>query len=220
MAKVESVGKQNVRLKTENAELEQERDTMAADLAEAKARADHYEAVSKQEAPTPVAAPVAVQENPALVEAAAEQELPEILYDPYHSQNPHKFIAHPSGYMLGWKNPSHRENHRGWRGWKPVEFDDFIGRQLKLYLLDPPRRMEHSVDNCVRRGDSLLCFLRGDIWQARQQQRDLKAHRMNAVQDQGEDVTVTVERPVGGKFVAVDTSQTGNRIGGRSEHSR
>lgn len=214
MAKNETIGMQNTRMKTENAALEGTNAGLIRELEEANARADHFEAEA-QKTPEPAVAPVPVADAVATQMAApapAPEAEPEVLFDPYASQNPHKFIAHPQGFKLGWKNPSHRDNHRGWRGWVKVEYNDFIGKKLKLYLLDPPRRMEHAVDQIVRRGDSVLAYLPIGMWEARQQQRTTKANRMMAKNAPD----VTVEQPAGGKFAAVDNSSGGKRLGGGS----
>lgn len=102
---------------------------------------------------------------------------PELMYDPFDAQNPHKFLRHPQGMHLGWINPVYRDRHRTWRGWTPVEYTDDIGRTLDRYLQDPPRRMEHAVDNFVRRGDAMLCWLPENIWQFRQNKRIERANR-------------------------------------------
>ena len=109
-----------------------------------------------------------------------EYREPRVVHDPFDTQNPHRIIANPPGFVLGWKNPLYRDGHRGWRGWRPVQFDDEIGRNLSKYLLDPPRRMEHAVDNMVRRGDTILCALEEDLWYARQLKRQRKAERLAA----------------------------------------
>lgn len=151
---------------------------------EAQKRADWYEARDREASMDmdydsgQSMPPEAVAPMPSPMSDELEVADPKVVYDPFDSQNPHKILADPPGFKLGWKNPLYRDGHRGWRGWRAVEFDSEIGRNLKRYLLDPPRRMEHSVDNYVRRGDSVLCFLEADIWEARQKRRtDLAARR-------------------------------------------
>ena len=115
-------------------------------------------------------------------EAVKKEQLrePRVLRDPFDVQNPHKILAHPPGLRLRWANPRYRE-HRGWRGWEPVHYDDEVGKNLSKYINDPPRRMEHNVDNLVRRGDSILCRIDEQMWEARQQRRTQRAaHRANA----------------------------------------
>lgn len=153
----------------------------AAERAEqAEARAEYYE--NKEHDGVDALASDVPSVPVMTAEAGPETELadPEVLYDPYDAQNPHRIIEHPGGFRLGWKNPVFRENHRGWRGWMPVTYDDEIGRHLKSYLLDPPRRMEHAVDNYVRRGDSILCRLPEHMWLARRRKRTDKADRLAA----------------------------------------
>lgn len=102
---------------------------------------------------------------------------PEMIRDPYSSQNPHTFLSHPPGRRLGWINPKYRDGHRSWRGWEVVTYTDEIGQNLSEYLMDPPRRFEHADDNTVRRGDSVLCSLDARYWELRQQERVDKANR-------------------------------------------
>jgi len=143
---------------------------------EATKRAEWYEARDR-EAGMGMDVPETV--IPAHTEPVADTPVgdPNVFYDPYDSQNPHKILADPPGFKLGWKSPLYRDGHRGWRGWRAVEYDDEIGRNLKRYLLDPPRRMEHAIDNYVRRGDTILCFLDANVWEARQRQRTDAAAR-------------------------------------------
>lgn len=137
-------------------------------LAEAEDRAQQHE----KRADELVAQVAHMSEQP------AEPELgePRVLRDPFDVQNPHKFIAHPPGLRLRWAYPTYRE-HRGWRGWEPVSYDDEIGKNLGRYLNDPPRRMEHRIDNLVRRGDTILCRIDEEIYLARQQRRTERAQK-------------------------------------------
>ncbi len=203
------------------AERQRELDTLRTQLVEAQerekasnARAEWYETMDRGAAtdvdqflepePAPLAAPAAPV-------AALPEDDAKVVYDPYDSQNPHKILADPPGFKLGWKNPLYRDGHRGWRGWRVVEHDSEIGRNLKRYLLDPPRRMEHAVDNYVRRGDSVLCFLERDIWEARQKRRtDLAARRAGA---HAQDMRVDRIR---GEADLQPLPPSANRVGGRS----
>jgi hypothetical protein len=65
------------------------------------------------------------------------------------------------------------------RGWTAVQHDDAIGRELHLYVTDPPSRMEGSAkqDNIVRRGDAILGWIDEGIWLARQNRRVDKSNR-------------------------------------------
>lgn len=137
---------------------------------EAERRADWYEQADVGDS---------LPASPPLHAEAAEEPLllPTISEDPFAAHNPHKFLKHPAGFHLGWKNPVYRESHRGWRGWRAVEFDDPIGRSLSLYLPEVPHKMSHALDNYVRRGDSVLCVLEEGIWNARQKERSDKAKR-------------------------------------------
>lgn len=165
----------------EEAARQAELDTLRAQLDEATKRAEWYEQMDRQAS---VDTDMGVMTRPIVPEAPTAVEPddlvvsdPVALHDPFDSQNPHLILKDPPGFKLGWKNPLYRDGHRGWRGWRAVEHTDEIGRNLSKYLLDPPRRMEHAVDNYVRRGDSILCFIEHEIWEARQQRRSQLAAR-------------------------------------------
>lgn len=129
-----------------------------------------------------------LQERMAKMEALVAQKAadgqpydpaPELPYDPFDEQHPHRILDNPEGWVLSWKNPNLREK-RGWRGWIPITYDDEYGKELDKYLQDPPKKMEGIAhqDNYVRRGtDSILCRIPEDIWKARQMKRELKANR-------------------------------------------
>lgn len=168
----------------QEAEHKLELDSLRTQLLEAEQRAleatrqvEWYETRSRDEAPiVDTVATVPGQAEPSTDGAYLPD--PQVAYDPFDSQNPHKILSDPPGFKLGWKSPVYRDGGRGWRGWVAVEYDDEIGRNLNRYLLDPPRRMEHAVDNYVRRGDSVLCYIERGIWEARQKRRtDLAARR-------------------------------------------
>ena len=119
-----------------------------------------------------------------------EEPEAEILYDPYYSKRPYMIIGEippdqtfPEGQVLGWKNEKHREQRRGWRGWRPMGYgDQYTGKDgelLKNYIVDPPPRMEGStkMDNWVRRTDSVLCRLDKRIFDARQTRRETLSRR-------------------------------------------
>jgi len=183
---------------------------------EATKRADWYETMDRAadvdtDAPIPAPLPHAAAPESGAMPDQLEVGDPVVAYDPFDAQNPHRILADPPGFKLGWKNPLYRDGNRGWRGWLAVTYDSEIGRNLKRYLLDPPRKMEHAVDNYVRRGDSILCYLEADIWNARQQRRtDLASRRAG---EHAKDVRVdriTKEsdlRPL---------PASPNRVGGRS----
>lgn len=102
--------------------------------------------------------------------------------DPFSTKNPHQIKAHPPGKVLSWKNPKYRRE-RGWRGWNPISYDDEIGRELSLYIIDPPANMAGSadLDNYVRRGtDSVLCWISEDVYLARQLEQSKRALEMEA----------------------------------------
>jgi hypothetical protein len=114
----------------------------------------------------------------------------EILYDPFYSKNPFKIIGEippneeaPGGQILAWKNPKHRQERRGWRGWIPLEYGDKYtgdnGELLSNYIPDVPPRLEGSskVDNYVRRADCVLCRIKKEWFEARQQQRMIDSQR-------------------------------------------
>lgn len=180
-----TLAQQKKKLETEKAELERKLKEADARVSQAEAAADEAlaraenveAALSEIRQQTATHGHAAVpQPRQGAVHEQAPQE-PTLLYDPFDSKNPHKIVKHPPGFRLGWKNPMYRENHRGWRGWVPVKYDSDVGRNLKSYLLDPPRKMAHQDDDMVRRGDSILCMLPEDMWLARQQDRVDRANR-------------------------------------------
>jgi len=110
----------------------------------------------------------------------------EVLYDPFYSKNPYQIIGeippddtYPEGQVLGWKNESHRESRRGWRGWLRMSYGDkYTGKEgdlLANYIVDPPPRLLGSskMDNYVRRATDVLCRLDKRIFDSRQKQRTM-----------------------------------------------
>ena len=181
-----SLAAQKKKLETEKADLERRLQMSELRADDAEARAENAEAVL--EAPRPA---VEIREDGVAVQTRVHEQTaqePELLYDPFDSKNPHKIISNPSGFKLGWKNPMYRENHRGWRGWITVSYEDDIGKNLGKYLLDPPRKMSHHDDLLVRRGDVILCKLPEDMWLARQKARTDRASRNRLVH--APDITV------------------------------
>lgn len=178
-----TLAQQKKMLETENAELKQRLEESQAVAAKAMEVAEDAQAAAENANAELEGSVVHTSKSahaPRPVHEQAMQE-PRLLYDPFDSKNPHKIVRNPSGYVLGWKNPMYRENHRGWRGWVPVDYDSEVGRDLKRYLLDPPRKMAHQDDNLVRRGDAILCMLPIDMWEARQCDRVERASRNREV---------------------------------------
>ncbi len=107
-----------------------------------------------------------------------EVERAQVLRDPWAGQNALQILRHPPGKRLQWINPQYREK-RGMRGWNPVRYDDAIGRELHLYINDPPSRMEGLMDigQVVRRGDVVLAWIDEGIFQARIARGQERAHR-------------------------------------------
>jgi len=66
---------------------------------------------------------------------------------------------------------------RSMKGWNVIRYDDAIGRELHRYVAEPPQRMIGSAqtDDCVRRGDVILCWIDKGIWQKRQNDRVRKS---------------------------------------------
>lgn len=137
-----------------------------------------------------------------------------VISDPYSSQSPVTFKAHPPGFRLSWCNPRIR-NQIGWNGWTPVTYDSEIGENLDLYLNAVPARLEgvSAQDNYVRRGStSILCFLPEGVWLHRQMEVERKGRaRQHLDADSGTDIRnpdgsviisgeglVSQERPDGG----------------------
>lgn len=99
-----------------------------------------------------------------------------VTQDPFSTQNPYVILARlpgdddfPEGYVLSWINPNLRNSNLGWQGWKPIEFGDRFagehGEGLRGYIADLPYRTgsPDSVDNYVRRRDTILAYLPA-IW--------------------------------------------------------
>ena len=111
-----------------------------------------------------------------------------VIHDPYSSQNPIDIKQHPPGFRFGWLNPDFRDA-KGWKGWKPVSYDDQFGQNLDLYMADPPAKFEFSArtDNYVRRGrTSVLCVLPIELWLFRQMEtEDLSRKRNEAIEGAG-----------------------------------
>lgn len=111
------------------------------------------------------------------------------LYDPYESHNPLHIkqdiepdAKFPEGQKLSWKSERIRQ-HKGWRGWIPVRWEDEYGQKLDEYLGDAPMRMEGSenIDGYVRRGGLILCRLDMRIWKSRSAKRQMKDAQQRGV---------------------------------------
>lgn len=105
-------------------------------------------------------------------------ERPEIIRDPFEGHQATEILKHPEKVKLQWCNPEFRARY-GMRGWKPVHYDDPIGRNLSDYVAEIPLRMAGmaSIDNTVRMGDLMLCWIEDWIYEARQLSRTEKANR-------------------------------------------
>lgn len=126
-----------------------------------------------------VASQKAAEEDPGPTRFGVRVKEGQVLRDPFSTQNPHQIRKHPPGKRLHWCNPAVRDR-RGWRGWVPVRYDDEIGKNLGLYITDPPTRMEGvaGIDGYVRRGsDSILCVIDEEIWLSRQINREAKQRK-------------------------------------------
>ena len=109
-----------------------------------------------------------------LASQATEEEIQRarVLRDPWDVTNALQILRNPPGKVLRWISPAYRQQGRGMRGWTPVRYDDPIGREIELYIPDPPSRMEGMVeiDDVVRRGDVVLCWLDEGIANVRRRQ--------------------------------------------------
>ena len=113
-------------------------------------------------------------------EATAEEiERAQILRDPWDVTNALRILKNPPGKVLRWISPAYRAQGRGMRGWTAVRYEDPIGQELDLYIPDPPSRMEGMIelDDVVRRGDVVLCWIDEGVYAARRQKNYLKANR-------------------------------------------
>lgn len=116
--------------------------------------------------------------NDRLASELTEEEIEQarVLRDPWAGKSAMTILRHPPGKRLNWKSPRFRDQH-GPRGWVAVQHDDAIGRELNLYLLDPPIKLANQTDNLVRRGDVVLSYIDEGIFLARQNHRFEKANR-------------------------------------------
>lgn len=152
---------------------------LEAKLAELKQQAADLQAVADAARPAP---PVESTPLPGdrLASQATEEEVAraEVLRDPFDSTNALKILANPPGKMLRWLSLAYRDL-RLMRGWQAVRYDDAIGRELHLYIGEPPARMvgTAALDNVVRRGDVFLAWIDRGIWLARQHAREAEAKR-------------------------------------------
>lgn len=112
---------------------------------------------------------------------ATEEEIQRarVLRDPWDITNALKILKNPPGKILRWISPAYRAQGRGMRGWTAVRYDDPIGRELDLYIPDPPNRMLGMVelDDVVRRGDVVLCWLDEGVYARRRHKNNEKANR-------------------------------------------
>lgn len=118
------------------------------------------------------------EDRPASEATDEEIQRAQVVRDPWSGRNALKILRHPPGKRLQWISPNYRER-RGMRGWEAVRYDDAIGRELDLYITDPPSRMEGLIDlgSVVRRGDVVLAWIDEGIFQARIQAGQEKANR-------------------------------------------
>jgi len=153
--------------------------SLEAKLAELKQQAADLQAVADAARPAPPVESTPLPEG-RLASQATEEEVAraEVLRDPFDSTNALKILSNPPGKVLRWLSLAYREM-RLMRGWQPVCYDDPIGRELHLYIGEPPARMVGSakLDNVVRRGDVFLAWIDRGIWQARQNKREVEAKR-------------------------------------------
>lgn len=118
------------------------------------------------------------QDHTASQATSSEIERAQVLRDPWAGQDALEILRHPPGKRLQWISPQYRER-RGMRGWEPVRHDDAIGRELHLYINDPPSRMEGmaQLTEVVRRGDVVLAWIDEGIYQSRRDTSLRKANR-------------------------------------------
>jgi hypothetical protein len=107
-----------------------------------------------------------------------EIERASILRDPWAGQDALAILRQPPGKMLQWVAPEYRKR-RGLRGWTAVRYDDAIGREIHLYINDPPSRMQGmaDLDPVVRRGDVVLAWIDKGIYDKRILEGQRKANK-------------------------------------------
>lgn len=196
----ETIDLEERQAQTENAELRAQINKMTQDLERVT------RTVQDLERSAPVPAPDSDGEDDPVIGDL------QVYNDPFDVQNPHVYLKEPPGFKFGWINPVYRDKHRTWRGWQPVQYDDPIGMNLSEYLLDPPARMAHAVDNLVRRGDVVLCILPLEYWLARRQKSWTRRHQF--LQENKDNIRA--EHPVDGRFQDPQRESTGKHIGGRT----
>jgi hypothetical protein len=150
-------------------DLQKELDQLQAEATEAKAEL--------KAAGANVGLPQDGRKASEMTEEEVERAL--VLRDPWDITNALKILSNPKGKVLRWISPQYRAQGRGMRGWIPVRYDDAIGRELDLYIPDPPSRMEGMVelDDVVRRGDVVLCWIDAGVFARRRQKNFDKANR-------------------------------------------
>jgi hypothetical protein len=116
-----------------------------------------------------------------LASDATEEEVAraEVLRDPYDSKITTRILRHPPGKHLNWVNPLTADHRGTMKGYVPVKREDPIGRELHRYLDEPPKRMDGlaKIDEYIRRGDLILCWIDIGIWNERQFAREREAAR-------------------------------------------
>ena len=151
-------------------EMQKELDKLQAELQETKA-----------ELPGVFDGSTALPKDGRLASQATEEEVERamVLRDPWDVTNALRILSNPPGKVLRWISPAYRAQGRGMRGWIPVRYDDAIGRELDLYIPDPPSKMEGMValDDVVRRGDVVLCWLDEGVYTRRRQKNFDKTNR-------------------------------------------
>jgi hypothetical protein len=151
-------------------ELQKELDKLQAETAEIKA-----------ELPGVFDGSTGLPEDGRKASEATEEEIEraQVLRDPWDVTNALRILSNPPGKVLRWISPAYRAQGRGMRGWTAVRYDDPIGRELDLYIPDPPSRMEGMVklDNVVRRGDVVLCWIDEGVYARRRQKNFDKSNR-------------------------------------------
>lgn len=109
---------------------------------------------------------------------ADEVERALVVRDPWAGRNALQILRHPPGKRLRWISPTGREG-RGMRGYTAVRYDDAIGRELDLYIVEPPSRMEGltEIGAVVRRGDVVLAWIDEGIAVSRERDVRLRTSR-------------------------------------------
>ncbi len=129
--------------------------------------------------------------------------MPEVLRDTFSNHNTLAFhdrrlriLQRRYGRTLHWCNRSWRNEHRGWRGLRPVRFDpkDPFCQDVLACLKEDPVDIEHQTrDSMIHTGNMVLASVPLRLKQKIDRERVLRAsHKLTQIQD-GQPVPLAEE---------------------------